>query len=519
MTGDPITPERCDPPAVTMLTGDGAAVELPDADAVQQRVARWTADFPDFAALRARHRHPVLALRRFGVLCRQSGDDQRAIEAFTAALSLAPDEVWLWRDLAGAFQGASGFDLATCCARQALRIDPTHAATWLQYAVLAGNLDNDPLAEDAYRRALSLDPDLADAHFGLGLLQMKTLRFAAAVASLRRVAAPGDVDAVVSLSLGHALYMAAQFSESAEAFAQAASVAPLSGHSLQKYARAKTFAAIITGDLAQALADYPALAGVEAEPLRDITRDGFALLSAYGYRAAALAVGKFRLAHDPGDPVQRHLNDAVAGRAIDAVPTDYVEAYFDGFAAGFDERLVGVLAYRVPQNLAALVGRHRPAVARMLDLGCGTGLAGEYLAGFGADLVGVDLSARMLAQAARRGSYRALVKSEAIEFLAAHPASFDLVFAADVLIYFGRLDELIAAVARATSPDGLFAISIERALMADFEILPSGRFAHRESYLMSLTEAGFELVERADTALRLEAGTAVAGVLLVFRRK
>ncbi|MET0705781.1 MAG: methyltransferase domain-containing protein [Tardiphaga sp.] len=498
--------------------GDGAIV-LPDVAAAQAQVERWTIDFPAFGGLLARHGHPVPALRQFGALGRRSGDFQQAAAAFMAALALAPREVWLWRDLAGVYQTSSRHDLAAACVRRALALDATHAATWLQYAVLAEQLGDDAEAEHGFRRALALDPDLADAHFALGLLYMKALRFEEAVASLHQAVLRGDADAVVYLSLGHALYMAAKFSDSADAFARAAGFAPLSGHSLQKYARATTFAAMIAGDVGQALARYPALAGDAREPLDDITRDGFALFSAYGYREAAIAVGRLRLAQNPDDPIQRHLNDAVAGKPLDGVPGAYTEAYFDAFAEGFEDKLVGRLDYRAPRDLAELVGRHGSSFSHMLDLGCGTGLAGNYLARFGPELTGVDLSANMLRRAARRPAYRTVVKSEANEFLAGRPASFDLVFASDVLIYFGRLDGLMAAVAQALVRGGIFAASIELAKQGDFEILPSGRFAHAKAYFASLAAPWFDILEQTEGALRLEAGVPVRGGLFVVRRR
>lgn len=498
---------------------DAAALVLPSIESVDGKLEFWSNEFPVFAALLERHGSPVPALRQWGAIWRKSGDMERAASAYRAALSLAPDEAWLWRDLAGVYQCTPRTDLAMLCVREALGIDAAHAATWMQYAVLAETMNSAGRAEEGFLRALALDPDLADARFGLGVLYMKAFRFEEAAANLKEVIARGGADEVVYISLGHALYMAAGFQESAEAFEKAAAYAPLRENSLSRYARARTFATIIEGNLERALSEYPALAGSEVESLDEITRDGFGLLSAYGYAEAALAVGKWRLLQNPGDPIQRHLNDAVARNSVEAVPGTYVETYFDSFAVGFDEKLLGVLKYRVPQDLAALVGAHRSTFSHMLDLGCGTGLAAEHLAGFGTTLVGVDLSAGMLAQAAKRGTYGTLTRREAVDFLNAHPASFDLVFAADLLIYFGRLDELIAAVAQATAPGGIFALSIELAEHHDFEILTSGRFAHATSYLASKTAPYFEMVQQQTTELRLEAGVPVKGLLVVLRRQ
>ncbi len=107
--------------------------------------------------------------------------------------------------------------------------------------------------------------------------------------------------------------------------------------------------------------------------------------------------------------------------------------------------------------------QHRNHFDDMLDLGCGTGLAVQHLATFGGPVTGVDLSARMLAEAAKRGLYRALVKAEALAYLHEQPARHDLVFAADVLTYSGDLEPLFAAVARTLQAGGIFAANFETA--------------------------------------------------------
>jgi predicted TPR repeat methyltransferase len=195
-------------------------------------------------------------------------------------------------------------------------------------------------------------------------------------------------------------------------------------------------------------------------------RTAFALFSAYGMHEAAATVGHLRLEGQPDDPVQRYLLDAVGGQTHDRAPAAYVEAHFDEFAAGFDSKLVDILGYKVPQQLADMVASCRPTLATILDLGCGTGLAAEPLGRFGARLTGIDLSEKMLAIATRRNAYHDLIKADVVSYLADSPRSFDLVFAADLLIYLGRLEELIGLIARVLPAGGLFAASIEARVTA-----------------------------------------------------
>lgn len=499
------------------VTMETLAVELPDTQHIASQIDRWRSAHVAFAFLIDGHGNPLSALRQFGSLCRHNRQYDLAIEALLAALALAPTDAVPWRELASVYQITGRDELAEASVLRSLSIDPGHAITWLQYASLAYKLRHIDQSEAAYLHALSLDPSLGDANLGLGVLYLGSRKFQEAITYLRRSLSWGGADAVTHLCLGQSLYMAGRFDESADAFEAAATFAALEGITLRLYARARTFTSIRDGDMEGAIARYPALAGQEAEPIDDVMRAAFSLFSAYGMRDAAVTVGRFRLASEPDDPVQRYLLDAVAGRPHDRAPAAYVEMHFDEFAAGFDSKLVEVLGYRVPQDLADLVSSSRSSFSAMLDLGCGTGLAAEPLRRFGPQLTGVDLSEKMLTAAQRRNAYASLIKADVIDFLAAHSNSFDLIFAADLLIYLGTLDTLIDGVAQSLMPGGFFAASIERADTDDFNLLPSGRFAHSEAYFESVVSRHFEIVRKQESALRIEAGLPLPGILYVMR--
>ena len=202
---------------------------------------------------------------------------------------------------------------------------------------------------------------------------------------------------------------------------------------------------MIVADSDAAFAAYRAASGTDAEDEASVARTAFALLNAYGRRDAAIRLGRARLTRTRDDPIQRYLFDAAAGEKLDRAPRDYLIAHFDCFADTFDKQLVDVLGYDVPERLARLVG--------------------------------VDLSPRMLAKAAKRRAYDALVEADMIAFLAETDERFDLVFVADALIYFGALDEFFAAAARVMPEGALLAFNVETIDAAPFALLPSGRFA------------------------------------------
>ena len=87
------------------------------------------------------------------------------------------------------------------------------------------------------------------------------------------------------------------------------------------------------------------------------------------------------------------------------MPAAYVRTLFDQYAPRFDAALTEGLAYRGPALLrdaietACAAARRPMRFPDMLDLGCGTGLAGAAFRPFVRRLTGVDLSDRMVAVA------------------------------------------------------------------------------------------------------------------------
>src|ERR1019366_5837199 len=183
--------------------------------------------------------------------------------------------------------------------------------------------------------------------------------------------------------------------------------------------------------------------------------------------------------------------DAVIGEKLDRAPRDYLIAYVDCFAETFDRQLVDVLGYDVPEKLARLVAARGSELPRAVDLGCGTGLAAQHLRPGRSRLIGFDLSPRMLAKSAKRRAYDEPVEADMIAFLEQTGETFDLVFAADALIYLGALETFLSAAARVMPPGALLAFNIETTEAAPYALLPSGRFAHELSARRDAAATGF----------------------------
>ncbi len=495
-------------------------IELPGSAEVEQAMAAWTANDPRLADLRRRYDEPVRALRHFGLLLWQDGDPRAAAKVLTGATALRQDDVNLWTDLSGALNAAGQMREAAACMEEALERDATHAENWMRLGSIRSALEDVPGAEAALKTALRLDPVLREAHLSLGFVYFGLKRFAEAAEHLGIVVATGvDVTPALRACYGQALGHVGDFAGSASVFAMALAAEPENAVLARKAAQVSFIAQAIEGRLDEATAVCRASPHVTAEAFETISRQAFHLLAAFGHRAAAMRLGEARLVAKPDDPECAYLLAVLRGEAIERTPDHYVASFFDQFAQEFDHQLVDVLGYDGFRQLAAMVEGHaeRP-LSRILDLGCGTGLAGPVLARPGRHLTGIDLSGGMLRKARERGCYETLLEVEASAYLAAHTAAFDLIFAADMLIYVGDLRVMIERAASALAPDGLFAFSIEAA-ETDIALLPSGRFAHGLAQVLALAEAAaFRVLETRSIPLRYETLGFVTGILVVLRK-
>ncbi|WP_448953898.1 class I SAM-dependent DNA methyltransferase [Labrys neptuniae] len=242
-------------------------------------------------------------------------------------------------------------------------------------------------------------------------------------------------------------------------------------------------------------------------------------------REPALAAYRRALARDPADEAGAGARLARLGErpADGAMTPAHVAALFDDYAPRFERSLVGDLSYRGPTLLRAALeglGRRGP-FARALDLGCGTGLAGEVFAPLCRAIIGVDLSAAMLREARRKQLYGALEQGDILPFLARQePAGADLVLAADVFVYLGDLSAIFDAVARALAPGGVFAFTAQRQDgPAPFVLGHDMRYAHSLQAIESwAATAGLGIAALDQAWARVDRGMPVPGLVAVLER-
>jgi predicted TPR repeat methyltransferase len=237
-------------------------------------------------------------------------------------------------------------------------------------------------------------------------------------------------------------------------------------------------------------------------------------------RADALLTFRRLQEVEPAHTEAAHMIAVLSGRAPDQPDAAYVEKLFDDFADSFDDKLTNWLDYKAPQHVAAAVrAAAPPANARAIDLGCGTGLLGPEVRSLCVRLDGVDLSSRMIEKARQRGGYDTLIVGEIVATLQPRRGAYDLVFAADVLSYFGDLRAVFAAVHDALHDNGIFAATVEKGAGARYHAAKTGRYQHGEAYLHKrAAEAGFAVLSLDEVVLRREENLDVLGYVFVLRR-
>ncbi|UTH74720.1 methyltransferase domain-containing protein [Chromobacterium sp. IIBBL 290-4] len=366
-------------------------------------------------------------------------------------------------------------------------------------------------------QAVAADGSHAEWHFNLGLARARRGMDEPAAAALRRAAELDPTRYFYWTNLGAQLLRMGRGIDAEQALLQAERLDPqcpdafylLTQALLLQERHDEARRCNARGVLAEPPGKMPPLA--QAQALCQLGRMD---------EAREMAEGWLRMR--PDHPVARHLLAAFGGADAPAACAEaYVGSAFDAAAPSFEQDLAR-LRYRGPQWLTECLARHAPGGRALsaLDLGCGTGLAGERLQPYVGRLDGVDLSGGMLAQAQAKGIYASLAQAELRAFLRSAGRRWQLIACMDTLTYLGDLDEVFACLARQTEAGGLLLFCVERLgdAAGDYQLHHSGRYRHASPYLDRLLGDKWSVLERAVMPMRDEAGCPVEGEFICAQR-
>lgn len=369
---------------------------------------------------------------------------------------------------------------------QAIAEAPDYSDAHNNLGNIFNRLENFEKAADSYSLALELNPDNAAAFNNLGVVLNQLSRMEEAIEAFSKAIALMPNNAEFYRNLGNAYKKQGEFDKCIDTYRKVISLKPYNAENYENLCAA---------------------------------------MCLQGKIEDAIVLVKEWLQHDPDNPLALHRLHSYTGefdlpRASDA----YITQTFDDFADSFD-MVLKRLDYRAPFLVSDAVKdifKQNGTGLDILDAGCGTGLCGPLLKPYAKRLVGVDLSAKMLEKAEKRGCYDGLLHAELTECIAAYPAKCDVIVSADTLVYFGDLRAVCAAVAMALLPGGYFVFTVERAAENSpqgFKIQPHGRFSHTDTYIQDvMASAGLMLSKLERVMLRYEAGEPVDGYLVVARK-
>ena len=410
------------------------------------------------------------------------------------------------------------------------------------------------MAEEIYGHVLEAFPDHPDALHFHGVLLHQIGKSDEAIREMRRAAELQPEHADFQINLGNVLLSLGQLDEALQCFDRAIVLRPTSadahcnrGVALRALRRDKEAAASYRAAILKApehASAYHNLANLlndmsKHEEACEAYRKALSLREDLTESHQLLATTLWRMGrHDesiktlrnwlrvvPDNPIAQHLLVACEGTTTPQRADDqYVRLVFDEFAKSFDVVLAR-LHYQAPQLVADLLEQNAEPPKRslrVLDAGCGTGLTAPTLREYARELVGLDLSPRMLDLAKRTGLYDDLIEAELTDYLSGQTQRFDLIAVVDTFCYFGDLDDVLSASANALAPSGLLAFTVEKAMpdeAPDGVVLRfHGRFAHTRSYMEKhLALAGLQSMQIVEATLRRECGQPVDGFIIAAR--
>ncbi len=383
----------------------------------------------------------------------------------------------------------------------------------------SGRLDE---AVESYRQAIALKPDFAEAYGDLGNVYKEQGKLDKAIASYQQALALNPDYAKACVNLGVVLHEG--------------------------------------GLLDEAAAHYRRALAIQSDYVAAHFNLG-ALYMSLGQTEDALRSFRMALNFKPDLASAAHMIAVLEGKTTQSAPPDYIKNLFNHYAGNFENHLLNKLEYKIPHILfqyftlllpsqegisalsaaepsrtrirgsghgpdaegrdstpASLVADAGRRIRHAIDLGCGTGLAGELFVELTDRLTGVDLSDKMLEIAHKKGVYNDLHQSEIVAFLHETKDCYDLFLATDVFIYVGGLEEVFSLIKDRSLPGAYFAFSTEWMDGTGFALQDSARYAHSRDYIDSLCKLfGFRIAHCEGVTLRKDKEAWIPGDIFIVQ--
>ncbi len=407
---------------------------------------------------------------------------------------------------------------ALSCFVGALKLKPDYIEAMYNLALVYKALDQEAEAAASLHAIITAEPENRQAHFLLGKMLLEKKRFQEANQHFQEIVKthPDEIElltTVIQLLLLHNRYQEAK---------------PY-GERLLKLQPQSTEVLYNLGVISARLGQFEKMKNYYHAALQ-ITPTYFPALNnlAICYLAeqnidAAKYYFEQALKQEPNnEAIEYSLNAISGGGFLKGAPKQYIKNLFDSYADHYEQHLTQGLEYIVPQNLKKTIEekiKKRQPKWRILDLGCGTGLCGPLFKPWAYELIGVDLSPKMLKMAEEKECYSTLIEAENSEYLSDKKCCFDLILSADVFIYQGDLRHILSACFGALSAGGFLAFSTETNEGEGFALQPTGRFSHAKGYILKLAQdVGFKNIASTIKATRSQRDERLKGHYFLMQK-
>jgi predicted TPR repeat methyltransferase len=401
---------------------------------------------------------------------------------------------------------------------QAQRTLPNDPRVFMLAGLMAEKAGNIPKAFDGLRRAVTLAPEWAPGQLEFALLHARQNQLREAVELAEKLALTHPNDLVVLAGVVDIAHRAGHLDMAVRHLRRGLVLVP--GDVQLRRLLARDLGD--QGNHGEALETWGAL--IDENPQDAESRLGrVKACIAAGKPAQAVADTTALMELAPGDSVVAYYTAIAHGVTPQHQPPELHRAMFDSLASLYDQHMVAGLKYKLPKIAAEkILARYPDKHLNVLDLGCGTGLLGVCLGRLDGFLIGVDISMKMIEQAARHNVYDRFHNANLLDALRDTPDStYEVVAALDVFIYAGDLTDTVPDAFRLIVPHGDLLFSCEAAPEdgPDLVLQANGRYAHKRNHAMAVCrEAGFTSVEIEDLVLRYEGDQPVQGFLVSARK-
>ena len=437
-----------------------------------------------------------------------------AIESYKQAIKIKPDYAEAYSNMGVALKDQGDLDAAIDSYKQALKIRPDHADAYSNMGNALKDRGDLDAAIDNYKQAIKIKPDYAEAYYNMGVALKDKGELDATIDSYKQAIKIKPDYAEAYSNMGIALKDKGELDAAIDSYKQAIKIKP-------DYAKAYSNMGISLqdkGELDAAIDSCKQAIKIKPDYAEAYYNMGIALKDK-GEFDAAIDSYKQAIKIKPEFAKVKHLLASLIGETTKAAPREYVEDLFDQYAPKFEHSLVEKMEYRIPKIITDMIIKTHPskALGSVLDLGCGTGLAGLELKQFCENLDGIDLSKSMLEQARAKGVYDKLMHGDIIEHLTELELDFDYFISTDVFIYVGELSDIFRLIKSKNERPGKLAFSTEHTERQDFHLETSGRYSHSKNYIEGLcNKYGYHLSHFEKTKLRKEKSEFLTGGLYLL---